>query len=144
MTKITPSARRKARRLALQALYQWQMSGSNISEIQAQFHTFNDMSKVDVHYFHELLQKIPQHLSDVDEYYTSFLDRPIEKLNPIELAVLRIGSYELVKRIDVPYRVVIDESLRLAKSFGSEEGHKYVNGVLDKVAKEYRNIELEQ
>lgn len=144
MTKITPSARRKARRMALQALYQWQMSGSDIAEIQAQFDTFNDMREVDAHYFHELLQKIPQHLDEVDDWFRPFLDRALDKLNPIELVVLRIGSYELVKRLDVPYRVVIDESLRLAKSFGSEEGHKYVNGVLDKVARQFRTVEIEQ
>lgn len=142
MTEITPSARRKARRLALQALYQWQLSDTDLSEIQAQFHTFNDMRKVDEKYFNELLHKIPGHLSEVDGAFKPFLDRRIEELNPIELAILRIGSYELKHRLDVPFKVVIDESLRLAKSFGSEDGYKYVNGVLDKVAAELRQVEM--
>lgn len=144
MSKVIPSARHKARRLALQALYQWLMSGSNISEIESQFHTFNDMRKVDAQYFHELLHKIPQHLTEVDDYFKTYLDRDINRLNPIELTVLRIGSYELAKRTDVPYRIVLNESLRLTKAFGSEDGYKYVNGVLDKVAKQLRSKEMEQ
>lgn len=143
MSKVTPSARHKARRLALQALYQWQMSESDINEIEAQFNTFNDMTKVDVGYFHELLHSIPKHLTEVDDYFKPHLDRDINKLNPIELNVLRIGSYELAKRPDVAYRIVLDESLRLTKAFGSEDGFKYVNGVLDKVAKQLRADEMD-
>ncbi|MGI3132105.1 transcription antitermination factor NusB [Halopseudomonas pachastrellae] len=136
------SARRKARSLALQALYAWHMADLPVSDIEAQFRTDNDFSKVDGAYFHELLTGVPRNLGDIDGELGVVLDRDIKELDPIELAVLRIGVYELLKRIDVPYRVVINEAIEMAKSFGATDGHKYVNGILDKLAPRLRKAEV--
>ena len=136
------SARRKARSLALQALYAWHMADLPISDIEAQFRTDNDFSKVDGAYFHVLLIGVPRNLGDIDGELGVVLDRDIKELDPIELAVLRLGVYELLKRIDVPYRVVINEAIELAKSFGATDGHKYVNGILDKLAPRLRKAEV--
>ena len=136
------SARRKARSLALQALYSWHMADQALSDIEAQFRTDNDFSKVDSAYFHELLTGVPRNLGEVDNELGAVLDRDIKELDPIELAVLRIGVYELLKRIDVPYRVVINEAIEMAKSFGATDGHKYVNGILDKLAPRLRKAEV--
>ncbi|MEH6567162.1 MAG: transcription antitermination factor NusB [Halopseudomonas sp.] len=136
------SARRKARSLALQALYSWHMADQPLSDIEAQFRTDNDFSKVDSPYFHELLTGVPRNLDELDNQLGAVLDRDIKELDPIELAVLRIGVYELLKRIDVPYRVVINEAIEMAKSFGATDGHKYVNGILDKLAPRLRKAEV--
>jgi len=137
-----PAARRKARKLALQALYQWHMAETAVHELEAQFLTDNDMSKVDKEYFHEVLHGVPANKSVLDEEITKFIDRDLTKLTPIELAILRMGAYELKHRIDVPYRVIINEGVELAKSFGATDGHKYVNGVLDKLAQQLRIPEV--
>ncbi len=136
------SARRKARSLALQALYSWHMADQALSDIEAQLRTDNDFSKVDSAYFHELLTGVPRNLGDIVNELGVVLDRDIKELDPIELAVLRIGVYELLKRIDVPYRVVINEAIEMAKSFGATDGHKYVNGILDKLAPRLRKAEV--
>jgi|TARA_R110000751_G_scaffold98775_1_gene191977 N utilization substance protein B len=136
------SARRKARSLALQALYSWHMAGQALSDIEAQFRTDNDFSKVDSAYFHELLTGVPRNLDELDNQLGAVLDRDIKELDPVELTVLRIGVYELLKRIDVPYRVVINEAIEMAKSFGATDGHKYVNGILDKLAPRLRKAEV--
>ncbi|MBV1885372.1 MAG: transcription antitermination factor NusB [Gammaproteobacteria bacterium] len=140
--KSRPSARKKARRLAVQALYQWQVAGGNLSAIEGQFLENNDTKKVDTDYFHELLHKIPSVVDELDEKIDGFLDRKKEELGVVELAVLRIGTYELCHRIDIPYRVVINEGVELTKMFGAEESFRYINGVLDKVAKQSRQSEL--
>ena len=126
--------RRKSRSLALQALYQWQLSGSSVSQIEAEFSVDNDMTKVDVTYFRELLREIPKSLSDLNGHIEPFLDRPVQDVDPIEMILLRMGTYEMKHRIDVPYRVVINEAVELAKKFGGTDGHKYINSVLDKLA----------
>ncbi|MEH6389911.1 MULTISPECIES: transcription antitermination factor NusB [Pseudomonas] len=136
------SARRKARSMAVQALYSWQIAGMPLSDIEAQFRTDNDFSKVDGAYFHELLTGVPRNLTELDGYLDSVLDRPVKDIDPIELAVLRIGVYELSKRIDVPYKVVINEGIEMAKIFGATDGHKYVNGILDKLAPRLRSVEV--
>ena len=138
-TNIT--ARRKARAMAMQALYQWAMSGDELLSIETQYIDHNDFTKVDAEFFHEILFQVPKLLSEVDGAFSKYLDRDIAELNPIELAVLRVASYELLKRLDVPYKVVINEALTLALRFGSTSGHKYVNGVLDKVARDLRSVE---
>lgn len=140
--KPSPSARRKARRFAVQALYQWQMTGANLGEIETQFRVDNDMRKTDVEYFHELLHEIPKTLNSIDDAFKPLLDRDIKDLDRVELAILRIGTYELSKRIDVPYKVAINEGIELAKYFGATESHKYVNGILDKVAQRLRVAEM--
>jgi N utilization substance protein B len=135
-------ARTRARRSALQALYQWQMAGQPLAEIEAQFLTAQDMSRVDVGYFHELLHQVPAHLSALDEALEPVLDRPIGQVDPVERAILRIGAYELGHRLEVPWRVVIDEAVELAKMFGAEQGHRYANAVLDRLARRLRTAEI--
>ncbi len=137
----TAALRTRARRYALQALYQWDLSGANLAEIEAQFREDEDFAKVDAQYFHELLHEIPAHLDRVDAHYRAFLDRPVNELDPVERALLRMGSYELESHLEVPYRVVINEAVNLTKKFGAEQAYKYVNGVLDKVARHLRPAE---
>ncbi len=137
-----PAKRRKARHYALQALYQWQMAGQSLIDIEAQFCADYDMSQVDLAYFSELLHKIPATLDTVHASFEPYLDRKLDELDPIELALLRIGCYELDQRIDVPYKVVINEAVNLAKRFGATDSHRYINGVLDRVAADKRAVEV--
>lgn len=138
---LNPSARRKARRFALQGLYEWQLSGNPAFEIEARYRVENAMHKVDLDYFHELLHRIPVEADALDALFTPLLDRAFGSLDPVELATLRIGTYELKHRLDVPYRVVINEGIELAKTFGAAESHKYINGILDLLAAELRKHE---
>ncbi|MGD8174852.1 transcription antitermination factor NusB [Marinimicrobium sp. ARAG 43.8] len=141
-TTPTPAARRKARHYAMQGLYQWQMAGANLSAIEAEFRTDNDMTHVDVDYFHELLHGVPQYLSEVEAVYVPHLqERSSDELDPVTQALLRMACYEFKYRIDVPYKVVINESVSLAKKFGAAESHKFINGVLDRAASDVRAIE---
>lgn len=125
----------------MQALYQWDLSGSNLSEIEVQFLQDEDFSKADKDYFHELLHEIPARLDEVEQAFTSYLDRPLDEIDPVERAVLRMASYELLVRIDVPYKVIINESVNLTKKFGAEQAYKYINGVLDQTARRLRAVE---
>lgn len=127
-------ARARARRFAMQALYQWDLSGTDLPLIRKQFLVNEDFSKADQPYFMELLTALPKQTDVIDRHITDLIDRPFEQLNPVERAILRIAVYELLERIDVPYRVVINEAVQLAKKFGAEQGHAFVNGVLDKAA----------
>jgi len=133
--------RTRARRLAMQALYQWDMSGNNLSEIEVQFLEDEDFSKADKDYFHELLHQVPARLDEVEAAFTPYLDRPLKELDPVERALLRLASYELLARLDIPYKVVINESVNLTKKFGAEQAYKYINGVLDKTAQMLRAVE---
>lgn len=142
MEKEAIKGKRRARKLALQALYQWQMSGSDLYEIEAQFRVANNMDKVDIPYFSKLLHGIPDQIKILEDAIRPFLDRPIDGLNPIELTTLRIGAFELLNSPEIPYKVVLDESVTLTKSFGSQDGHRYVNGVLNNLAKVTRVIEI--
>ncbi|MBB3104180.1 transcription antitermination factor NusB [Azomonas macrocytogenes] len=135
------ATRRAARSLAMQALYQWHMAGQSLSEIEAQFRVDNDFMPVDGAYFHELLHGVARQKSEIDQAIEPLLDRPLTELDPVELAILRLSTYELMQRLDVPYRVVINEGIELAKTFGATEGHKFVNGVLDKLAPRLRAAE---
>lgn len=137
-----PSNRKKARHLLVQALYQWQLTDADIGSIEAEFFTDQNMNKVDTEYFRELLHAIPQKLEELDGSYTKYLDRALDDLDPVSLAILRLGSYELQFRIDVPYRVVINEAVNLAKAFGPSDAHKYINSILDKVAAISRQTEI--
>lgn len=137
-----PAARRKARKMALQALYQWHVADTPVHEILAQFHIDNDMSKIDQEYFSEVVRGVPSNKAELDADIEKFIDRELKSMTPIELAILRMGTFELKHRIDVPYRVIINEGVELAKSFGATDGHKYVNGVLDKLAQSIRIEEI--
>ena len=134
--------RRSARSFALQALYQWQISGNAVNDIELQFRMNNDMAGTDLTLFNELLHGVPANAADLDKSYEPFLDRSLDDLDPIERSVLRIGSFELIHRIVVPYKVVINESVELAKVFGATESHKYINGILDKLAARVRMTEI--
>lgn len=142
MEKQSVSGKRKARKLALQALYQWLMSGSDLHEIEAQFRVANNMEKVDGDYFCRLLHGVPAHVDELHHSITPFIDRDINGLNPIELTALRIGAFELYHCPEIPYKVVLDESISLAKEFGSQDGHRYVNGVLNNLARQVRSVEI--
>ncbi len=142
MEKENIRGKRKARRLALQALYQWLMSGADLYEIETQFRVMNDMSKVDTEYFCKLLYGVPKHLIAIEDELKPFIDRDINALNPIELTTLRLGGYELLYCPEIPYKVILDESISLTKAFGSQDGHRYVNGVLNQVARQVRSIEI--
>jgi N utilization substance protein B len=139
---VKPKARRIARELAVQAVYSWQMSKNAVEQIELSIVTSNDMKKVDTEYFLELLRAVVKDCAELDKKLKPYLGRLPEELDPVEKAILRIATYELVSRIDVPYKVVINEAIELAKSFGAEESHKFINGVLDKAIKTLRKDEL--
>lgn len=138
----TPAARRKARRFAMQAIYQWQLSRNDVADIERQFLTDNDMKKVDRQYFHDVLHGVPARLDEIDAALQPALDRPLSEVSQVEKSILRLGAFELLARIDVPWRVVINEGIELAKVFGADDSFKYVNGVLDKVARRLRTVEV--
>ncbi len=131
-----------ARRYAMQALYQWQLTGQMAGAIDIQFLDDQDLGKTDLDYFKELLQQVPDQAGAIDAILEGFLDRPLSQLDPVERAILWIAGYELCHRQEIPYRVVINEAVELAKKFGAEQGHRYVNGVLDKMARKHRTHEL--
>ncbi|MFI8482400.1 transcription antitermination factor NusB [Pseudomonas sp. NPDC078700] len=135
-------ARREARTLAMQALYSWHVAGQPLNEIEAQFRVDNDFTAVDGAYFHEILHGVPRQKSEIDSSFEPLLDRPLDEIDPVELAILRLSTYELRNRVDIPYRVVINEGIELAKVFGATDGHKFVNGVLDKLAPRLRADEV--
>lgn len=133
--------RKKARNLLVQALYQWQISDYPVNAIEAQYRDDNP-GAIDWDYFHALFTGIASGTAALDDSFRPFLDRDLSQLNPIELAILRLGAFELANRIDIPYRVVINEAIELAKKYGATDSHKYVNGVLDKLARQARAVEI--
>lgn len=148
-------ARRAARELAVQGLYQWHMTGKPVTSVEAEFRSqvpdedlenhenwLEVMRIADLALFHELLHNVARYKAELDASISPLLDRRMEDLDPIELAILRLGAYELSHRLEVPYRVVINEGVELAKSFGATDGHKYVNGILDKLANKLRSAEV--
>lgn len=145
MSEKTPplsALRRKARHYAVQGLYQWQMAGASLNSIEAEFRADNDMRHVDLEYFHEILHEVPKSLTELDDCFKDHLDRDLADVGPVELAILRMSTYELQQRLDVPYKVVLNEGVSLAKKFGPEDSHKFINGVLDKVAQQLRQVEF--
>lgn len=135
------SHRKKARNLMVQALYQWQLADGLAIDIEAQFRADN-AAKIDWDFFHQALTYIINNSKEIDQIFAEKLDRELDQLDPIELALLRLGSFEFTQRIDVPYKVVINEYVDLAKKYGATDSHKYINGVLDKLAKQYRALEI--
>ena len=132
--KNLPGKRSWARRCAAQALYQWQMTGEDPAIIASEFMADQDLLKADPEYFRELVHETPKCVAEIDAALEPFLDRPLVQVDPVEQAILRIGGYELIQRPDIAYRIVINEAVELAKLFGAEQGHRFVNGVLDKLA----------
>jgi N utilization substance protein B len=135
-------ARTNARKAAVQALYQWQMTGQSLIEIERQFLEEERLKDAQKSYFNELFHGVPKSLELIDLTLGEFVDRPVDMIDPVERAILRIGVYELINRLDMPYRVVLNESINLAKYFGADGSHKYVNGILDKVAQQKRTVEI--
>lgn len=139
---MKPQARHKARSLALQAIYQWQLTSEDEDNIKRQFLEKLNPKKADIEYFYGLLNGIIENVRVLDEIISPLLDRKVDDLDLVELAVLRLATYELKERLDVPYKVIINEALELTKNFGSIEGYKYINGVLDKAAHVLRATEI--
>ena len=135
-------ARRKARRAAVQAVYQWQMAGGSTAEIEAEYSSNGSLDKADADFFREILRGVLLNAGDLDALLAPALDRPVAELDSVERAVLRLAARELSTREDIPFVVVIDEYVELTKLFGAEEGHKFVNGVLDKLASTLRPLEV--
>lgn len=135
--------RKRARDLLVQALYQWQLGGAKVEQIEAEFRADNGR-KTDWEFFHHALSHIDAHAITLQQLFLPHLDRELEQLDPIETGLLYLGSFELSQRIDVPYRVVINECVELAKKYGASESHKYINGVLDRIARQLRPVELGQ
>ncbi|CAK0767790.1 transcription antitermination protein NusB [Gammaproteobacteria bacterium] len=136
-------ARTKSRRAALQALYQWHVGKQSIAEIESWFLAEQDLRGADLNYFGELLHRIPACVGELDKVILPFAERVVNDIDTVELTALRIGTYELVHRPDIPYRVVIDEVVELVKRFGAEEGYRFVNGVIDRLARQLRSKEIE-
>ena len=139
---IDPVHRTRARRRAMQAIYAWQLSGGVAQQILAQFAHEQAHEIADLAYFEDLVRGVINDTAVLDAGLAPHLDRAVEEVDPVERAVLRIAAYELHQRKDVPYRVVINEAIETAKRFGADHGHTYVNGVLDKLAAEWRSVEV--
>ena len=140
---IDPAARSRARRRALQAVYAWQLSQSPVEKVIENFRAEQDMDVADLEYFEQLVRGVAEHAEQIDAVLARYIDRDVAQVDPIERAVLRIAGYELAYRLDVPYRVVINEAIETTKRFGAEQGHTYVNGVLDRAAAEWRALEIQ-
>jgi len=142
--RVAPkSARRRAREFALQGLYEWLLNGADAGVVDAHVREQEGFDKCDVAYFDLLLHGVIRESAAIDAVIAAHIDRKAELLSPVEHAALMIGSYELMRCIEVPYKVAINEAVELAKSFGGTDGHKYVNGVLDKAAAGLRRVEVE-
>ncbi len=132
---MKPSPRRKARELAVQAVYSWQLSQNSVTDVEVNFITDNAKRRFDIEYFQLLLRGVTTNVNELDSAISPHVDRPIDDIDQVEKAILRVAVFELTDCQDVPYRVVINEAIELAKSFAADDSHKFVNGVLDKVVK---------
>jgi N utilization substance protein B len=132
---VKPTPRRKARELAVQAVYSWQLSQNSVADVETNFLTENSARRFDIPYFQQLLRGVTHNVSSIDEKIAPHVDRPLDDVDHVEKAILRVAVFELSDCLDVPYRVVINEAIELAKSFAADDSHKFVNGVLDKVVK---------
>ena len=142
--RVTPKpARRKSREFALQGLYEWLLGGADAGVVDAHVREQDGFDKCDLAYFDLLLHGVIREAAAIDARIAAHIDRKAELLSPVEHAALMIGTFELMRSIEVPYKVAINEAVELAKSFGGTDGHKYVNGVLDKAAAELRRTEVE-
>ena len=135
------ATRKKARKLLLQALYSWELSRTELSVIEAHILSENNPGDFDLAYFSEIFHAIPTCYPELETAFEPFLSRPLADLDPVEKCILWLSSYELMHRLDVPYKVVINEGLELAKKFGGTDGHKFVNGILDQLSATVRETE---
>jgi len=136
------SDRSRARRYAIQALYEWQVSGNSPKDIEQQFLIEHHSRKFDRPYFHELLDGVTQQVEALDAAISPLSDRPFKEVDIVETAILRLGCFELKNRVDIPYRVVINEAIELTKTFGADKAHRFVNGTMDKLAENLRQLEV--
>lgn len=139
---IDPILRSRARKRALQAVYAWQMSRKPMDRVIEEFAHEQEHEVADLRYFEDLLRGLEEHLQAIDVALREFTDRDVEQVDPIERGVLRLATYELRYRPDVPYRVVLNEAIETTKRFGADHGHTYVNGVLDKACAAWRAPEV--
>ncbi|OUS23282.1 N utilization substance protein B [Thalassotalea sp. 42_200_T64] len=135
---MKPTPRRKAREIAVQAVYSWQLTNNDISEIESNFIADNAKRRFDTEYFSLLLRGVATNVNDIDDSIRPLVDRPLAEVDHVEKAILRVGIFELRDCKEVPYKVVINEAIELAKAFAADDSHKFVNGVLDKVVKIFR------
>ena len=133
--------RKHAREKVLQALYQWQLSGEDLDWIRLHYLEEQGVSSGDEAYFLELLYKIPSEVEQLDETYRKYMTHTEDRLDPIECNILRIATYEFIHHLEIPYKVVINEAVNLAKAYGADESHKFVNGVLDPLSLQLRELE---
>ncbi|GMT40884.1 MAG: N utilization substance protein B [bacterium] len=138
---MSGSSRHLARRAAIQALYQWEMTQQPRLEIEKYFLADDRLKKTDNAYFQELVREIPRLVEDIDSSLLPYIDRDIALIDPIEKAVLRLAAYELIHHAEIPYRVVLNEAIELSRTYGSDNGYRFVNGILDKMGAEVRSIE---
>ena len=139
----TASQRHRAREAVVQALYQWELSGYPMTQVAAMFRADNDLKRADTLFFHDALKAINENYDELVESFKPYLSREYTELTPIERNILLLGAFELSVRIDIPYKVVISEAVALSKKFGANDGHKFVNGVLDQLASQKRSIEVQ-
>jgi N utilization substance protein B len=132
---VKPSPRRKARELAVQATYSWQVSQNPVNEVEVNFIVDNSKRRFDIEYFQLLLRGVTSNINDIDDTISPHVDRPLDDIDQVEKAILRVAIFELKDCSEVPYRVVINEAIELAKAFAADDSHKFVNGVLDKAVK---------
>jgi N utilization substance protein B len=141
---MSKQKRSQARQYALQAIYQWQITGQSIGIVESQFLENEALAQADVALFLDLIRGVAAKLPELDTALTAFMTRELEQIDFVERAALRIGAYELMQHPETPYRIVINEAVELTKIFGAEQGHRYVNAVLDKLARQVRSDEISQ
>ena len=135
---MKPNARRQSRSLAVQGIYSWHVSQNPITEIEQQLMLEPNVKHLDVGYFQDLVRGVVKNHSTLDEAIKPYLDRPFDEIDMVEKAILRVSAYELKYRLDVPYKVIINEAIELAKAFAADDSHKFVNGILDKAVRALR------
>jgi len=141
--EIQASPRTQSRRVALQALYQWQLNAEEPALIVKQFNEAGLLNGIDLPLFNDLVSQVVNQAEALDGLISPFLDRSIVRIDPVEKTIMRIGAYELQAKPEIPYKVIINECVELTKRFGAEESHKYVNGILDKLAQQIRTLEIQ-
>lgn len=137
------SARRRSRELAVQGIYQWRLTGADLAQVEKQMREEKNLGNYDAKFFGELLRGVLTQHVDLEAALAPHLDRPLDELSPVELSVLLLAAYEFLQHPEIPYRVIINEAIDLAKTYGGTDGHKFVNGVLDKLAAKVRAVEVQ-
>lgn len=140
--KPAKSARRRARELVVQGIYQWRLTDADLAQVEKQLREEKNLGNYDAKFFTELLRGVLMQHADLEAAIEPHLDRPLTELSPVEFSVLLLAAYELMQHPETPYRVIINEAVDLTKTYGGTDGHKFVNGVLDKLAAKVRAVEV--